>query len=260
MEIITRAPDQDTDRPHLVFIPGAFHGAWCWDEYYLPWFAEQGWQCHGLSLRGHEKDAPKTGMANWSLQDYTADVCDFLDQLPGSAILIGHSMGGVISQMCFAQSDRVAGLVPFASSPLRPALRVIVRMLMKKPVAMLKAQIKKDPDLLRGAMQSFFFSPDLDQATLDNYIEQLTSESQTALDEVFSRSAPVPGENEQRPVLVIAGRDDWSIPLADHQWLASIYKAKLEVCAGSHDIMLDPNWLDAATVIDKWLQKEFGPS
>ena len=30
-------------RPSLLFIHGGFHGAWCWDEYLLPWFAARGW-------------------------------------------------------------------------------------------------------------------------------------------------------------------------------------------------------------------------
>ena len=28
-------------------------GAWCWSDNFLPWFAEQGYDVHAISLRNH---------------------------------------------------------------------------------------------------------------------------------------------------------------------------------------------------------------
>ncbi len=257
-EILTRTPVTKDERPHLVFIHGAFHGAWCWAEHFLPFFAEQGWHSHAISLRGHESHAPRTGMANWSLEDYETDVRRFLTDLGRPVVLIGHSMGGVVAQMCFSHEPSVVGLVPFASSPLRPSPGVVRRMLWQHPIALLWGQLRGNPDIMGRAMRSFFFSEDLDEASLSRYREQLTSESQLALREVFSRDAPEVAADERRPVLVVAGRDDWSIPMADHEWLADLYHGDLKVCSGAHDIMLDPGWQDSADTIRVWLEEKFG--
>jgi hypothetical protein len=42
-----------TDYPPILFLHGAAHGAWCWSEFFLPWFDEQGLECHAISFRGH---------------------------------------------------------------------------------------------------------------------------------------------------------------------------------------------------------------
>ncbi len=39
--------------PPLLFIHGAWHGAWCWDEHFLDFFANNGFHAVALSLRGH---------------------------------------------------------------------------------------------------------------------------------------------------------------------------------------------------------------
>tara|TARA_R110002073_G_scaffold39534_9_gene112752 strand:+ start:3832 stop:4650 length:819 start_codon:yes stop_codon:yes gene_type:complete len=258
LEIITESSPADNGRPHLVFVPGSFHGAWCWQEHYLPYFSQNGWHSHAVSLRDHDSQGPKTGMPDWSLADYTSDVNNFIASLDRQVVLIGHSMGGVIAQMSFVDNARVVGLVPFASSPLRPARSVIFRLLRQHPIAFLGGQLLKRPNLLRKAMESFFFSDSLDAALLRVYQKQLTGESQKALDEVFTRDKPQISTQENRPVLVIAGRNDWSIPIADHKWLAEVYRAELAVCDGAHDIMLDPQWKDSADTLRVWLEHQFG--
>ena len=37
----------------LVFVHGAWHGAWCWDEHFLGHFAAKGYRAIALDLRGY---------------------------------------------------------------------------------------------------------------------------------------------------------------------------------------------------------------
>ena len=39
-------------KPVLVFLHGSFHASWCWAEYYMPFFAERGYECVAFSLQG----------------------------------------------------------------------------------------------------------------------------------------------------------------------------------------------------------------
>ena len=37
----------------LLFVHGAWHAAWCWDEHFLGYFADRGYRAVALSFRGH---------------------------------------------------------------------------------------------------------------------------------------------------------------------------------------------------------------
>ena len=81
IELISRGENADPKRPALLFIHGGFHGAWCWDEHFLPWFAERGWAAHALSLRGHGASAGEDQIEDWSMADYAADVEGVIDRI-----------------------------------------------------------------------------------------------------------------------------------------------------------------------------------
>ena len=49
LEILSRAPGERSRHAPLLFIHGAYLGAWCWDEYFLSWFAQHGFEAHALS-------------------------------------------------------------------------------------------------------------------------------------------------------------------------------------------------------------------
>ena len=42
LEVITRIPKEQKHKTPLLFVHGMWHGAWCWDEFFLPFFEEAG--------------------------------------------------------------------------------------------------------------------------------------------------------------------------------------------------------------------------
>ena len=258
IELISRGTRSDL--PSLLFVHGAYHGASCWDHHFLPWFAERGWHAHALSLRGHGGSHGDAAADAPGLEDYLEDVAGVLRRIPGPVVLIGHSMGGVIAQMARARLSRVVATVLLASSPLRPAPSVLFRLLLARPVAVLRSQLLGDTKAGRRAFTTFFFPPDLDPALRARYVAELSGESARAVREVFSRDLPPRPDLATRPVLVVAGRDDWSIPLHDHRRLAEHFGAPLEISPGAHDLMLDPRWHHSAAVIERWLRTNVRPA
>ncbi|MEP1143841.1 MAG: alpha/beta fold hydrolase [Henriciella sp.] len=257
LELISRTNEARPDRPRLLFVHGGFHGAWCWDEHFLDWFSARGWAAHAVSLRGHGASEGHDQIRQFSMSDYCEDVLSAIDRVGGQVVLIGHSMGGVVSQMCMTKSNTIAGMVLLASSPRRPSLRVALRLLRAHPVSLLLGQALKDPVRLRRAMIPFFLSPKLAPSLRELYHSRLSLESPMAMGELFSRDAPIVSSDDTRPVHVIAGADDWSIPVAEHKTLASAYNATLDICPGWHDLMLDPDWQKSAGSIDRWLIRNF---
>jgi pimeloyl-ACP methyl ester carboxylesterase len=155
--------------------------------------------------------------------------------------------------MARARDPRVAATVLLASSPLRPALSVVLRIFLRHPLALLRSQVLGDMEAGRPAFASYFFSPDLEPSRRARYLRELSGESARAVREVFQREMPPAPDLAARPVLVVAGRDDWSIPMRDHEHLARSFRAPLEVCPGAHDLMLDTAWRASAEAIHGWL-------
>ncbi|MEP6390294.1 MAG: alpha/beta hydrolase [Halioglobus sp.] len=255
MEVVSRHPQETGDhppnRPHLLFIHGACHNAACWEQYYLPWFSSEGWHAHAITLRGHRSD--DEGVLEWSLNDYLDDVNEAIAHINQPVVLIGHSMGGVLAQMAFASNVNVKAIALLASSPTRISLQAAFGMFVRAPKATIIGMLSSDMTKLRVAMETFFFADHLEDALRDKFRSQLVSESRVAVDDVFSREPAKHPKSDDRPVLVIAGTDDWSIPLSEHRKDSETYRTPLILCKGAHDLMLDPDWSDSATTIRNWL-------
>ena len=92
----------------LVMLHG---GAWRWQEYLslIPSLAER-WHTYALDLRGNGRSGWVPG--TYRLQDFVEDNAQFLSQLNGPAVLVGHSLGGVIALMLAARCpERVKALI-----------------------------------------------------------------------------------------------------------------------------------------------------
>ena len=104
LEVVTHEPQAAARSTPLLFVHGAWHGAWCWTEYFLPYFAEQGYRSHAIDLRGHGKSEGANRLRWTGITHYVSDVGQTIDQLGESPVLIGHSMGGLVVQK-YLESD-----------------------------------------------------------------------------------------------------------------------------------------------------------
>ena len=74
LEVIDTGPGSDPATPPLLFVHGAWHGAWCWERYFLGFFADQGYRCVAVSLRGHGNSPAPRRMQFCSMVDLVDDV------------------------------------------------------------------------------------------------------------------------------------------------------------------------------------------
>lgn len=92
----------------FLLIHGAWHGAWCWHKV-LPELRRRGHQALAIDLPGHGVD--RTPVAEVTLDAYAGRIGQALDAIAEPAVLVGHSMGGmVITEAAERFADRVAGL------------------------------------------------------------------------------------------------------------------------------------------------------
>lgn len=108
---------QRAGRPPLLFVHGALTGSWMWSKY-IPHFMAAGWDSYCINLRGHYKSRSvnftRVGFEDY-LEDIQVAIAEIVDESGSPPIVIGFSMGGILSQK-LAESVEIAGLVLIDSS------------------------------------------------------------------------------------------------------------------------------------------------
>ncbi|MEK8129031.1 alpha/beta fold hydrolase [Paenibacillus filicis] len=95
-------------RPPLLFVHGAYTGSWMWSKY-VPHFIRAGWTCYVMNLRSHYKSR-LLDMTKITFDDYLEDIREIIAACGVPPILVGFSMGGILSQK-LAETTLIAGLV-----------------------------------------------------------------------------------------------------------------------------------------------------
>jgi pimeloyl-ACP methyl ester carboxylesterase len=96
----------------IVLVHGAFGGAWCWEPV-IPGLREVGHTVQSFDLPGSGDDS--TPVAEVTLDAYADRVCGILADGP-PAVLVGHSMGGmVITQAAARTPQHVDSLIYVAA-------------------------------------------------------------------------------------------------------------------------------------------------
>lgn len=256
-EVIHRAPEGSPKPTPLLFIHGIYHGAWCWDVHFLPWFAARGWDCYALSLRGHGQSSGTTRGAH--LRGYVQDVLETAASLPAAPILIGHSMGGLLAQHCLEQQPFPA-MIGVTPATTRGAQRFVLSRLIRQPLDVVKGLLTWRLYPLIDTPQkaaALFFHPALSAEEQSALHAQLGDESFWLVFETTLLHRPDARKIRERgvPILFIAAEEDAILRVNEIEQAARAYGGDMQVYPGmSHDKMLDPNWETAASGIAKWLE------
>jgi pimeloyl-ACP methyl ester carboxylesterase len=253
--IVARLPAGAARQHPLLFVHGAWHGAWCWEARFLPFFAEAGYSSYALDLRGHGGDT-RTLRRTTGIDDYVADVDAAIRTLDRAPILIGHSMGGLVVQR-YLEGRRLPGAILMTPVPVSGAWGITRRVARRHPLAFLAAvatlrlrPLVKTPSLAR----SLFFADDMSDDEVAALWSRLGDEAFRAyLDMLLRRAKPT---QVLTPVLVVAAGRDRIMSVAEQRATARAYGAEAVVIEGAaHDLMLDPLWEEAARSILEWLER-----
>src|SRR5262249_49069180 len=122
LEVIDKGHNSAAHPVPLLFVHGGWHAAWCWDEHFLDFFAENGFRAAAVSLRVHGGSTTTQRLRPCSIADYVADVKSAAAQLDVQPVIVGHSMGGFVVQKFLETTHSPAGVL-VASLPPQGALR-----------------------------------------------------------------------------------------------------------------------------------------
>lgn len=256
LEVITKPAFERRTRTPVLFVHGAWHGAWCWDRGFLDFFAERGWDSYALSLRNHGESGD-AGRLRWIRhQAFVADISAVVDRFESPPVLIGHSMGGYLVQK-YMEDNEVAGAVLLGSVPIGGTLGGSLRFARRHPLQFLKLLVTMSlwpvvatPDLVR----EYLLADDTADAAVFEIHEMLQDESFLTYLDMMGLALPKPARTGA-PVMVCAGSDDALFTVREAEKTAVAYGVEAHIFEGlPHDMMLHPDWEDAARPIARWLE------
>jgi pimeloyl-ACP methyl ester carboxylesterase len=250
--LLDRASPRGARKPvPLLFVHGMWGGSWYW-EHYLRAAAEAGWEAWGLNLRGHHGSRPVANLGEVGVADYVQDVLDCLRVL-GEAVLVGHSMGGVIAQRVAEVGGTRAAVFLTSAAP-----RGIL--LLRWPVLWRMARYLRP---IFGSAPFLATRTDADALILN----RLSPERQAG---VYARMVPESGRAARElafgligvderligcPTLVVGAEQDRITPPAVQRRIAAKYAADyLEMAGHGHMLMLEEGWEGPFKEILSWVE------
>ncbi len=84
LEILKALPSAPSAKPPLLFLHGAFSGAWVWAEHVLGFMADRGYAAYALSFRGHGRSEGRGDLDRHGLADYADDVRTAIRSIGGA--------------------------------------------------------------------------------------------------------------------------------------------------------------------------------
>ena len=258
IERITYVPKERKHETPILMAHGMWHGAWCWQTW-QEILAEQGWESVAYSLPGHGRSPIQRGLTSCTLGYYLAFLRDEVKRLPRKPVLMGHSMGGALSQWYLKHvGDDLPAVVlvaPWLSHSSFSDVTVIKNLF---------------TDDLTGMLQMFYqFNANSWVRTPEKAAEKLLSkdaiigpeEFQKKLNGesalvIFQHNPPFwqPAENVSSPMLILAGEKDAVVSLDGLRKSAAHYDAELFVVSGAaHNLMMEKSYRETAFAIDEWL-------
>ena len=255
LEVISRQPAATPRATPLLFVHGASHAAWCWDEHFLPYFAEHGYSASALSLRGHGSSEGQERLRWWRIRDYVADVRQVAESLPAPPVLIGHSMGGFTVQKYLERYNAPAGVL-LASAPVFGMFPLDWRLLTQHPLLFLRVNagmyvlpVLNTPQRARQYLYTAVTPNEIVQRTA----ERMQNESYAALLDMTLFDLPRP-RRVRAPLLVLGGTEDGFFTPRETRITARAYGTEAVLVPHSgHNLMLEPTWQTTADHILTWL-------
>lgn len=255
LEVIDKGAVSAAHPVPLLFVHGAWHGAWCWDEHFLSFFADKGYRAVAVDLRGHGNSPSDKPLRDCSVDDFVADIAAVADDLPTPPVIVGHSMGGLYVQK-YLESHPAPAAVLMASIPPRGNLGSGLRWARRHPWHFIKMLATgkslpyvNTPQLARER----FFSPQTPDDDVVAYAARLQEESVRVGVDCLVLRLPRP-KRVTAPMLVLGGYDDGAHTRDEIRATARAYDTDAEFFPSmGHDMMLEPGWRAVAERIDGWL-------
>lgn len=258
LEILHVPAEKKRHATPILFLHGAYTGAWCWEPF-MTGCAAAGFDCYALSFRGHAGSEGADNLDDFGINDFVDDLKEAVSSLDCAPILVAHSMGGYVAQRFLADGGTAAGVALLASVAPYGVGFSAWYMGVSNPRLLLELNrfqhgFMKAPEL--NTMRDLLFSAEMTDEKMIGFDKKVQHESQSALTEML---VPQPWRlwNLPRlPALVLAAGEDKIIPPADSWATANALGVLPEFISGiGHVMMLDAKCDTVLARLLSWLRE-----
>lgn len=254
LELIVAEPLRVLYPRPLLFVHGAFAGAWVWAEQFLPYLAARGYRAAALSLRGHGASRGHEHIDALGIRDFVDDVAVAVGHLAEEPVLIGHSMGGFVVQK-FLERHAAPAAVLMCSVPPQGLLASTFHVVMESPGLLLELnRLMGGGEINLATMRDALFAHDIADDKVRDYSSRMSMESQRAIWDMTMFNLVWLHAVHRTPLLVLGTEEDRLIPPFLVQSTARAYGVADHIFRGfGHACMLEPGGERIAEAIVAWL-------
>ncbi|WP_137009649.1 alpha/beta hydrolase [Aquitalea aquatilis] len=256
LELIHEAAQgTERDAPPLLFVHGAFCAAWCWQRTFLPWFAQQGFDCWAISLEGHGDSDGQQYLSAISIDDYVRNLDAAVKRIKRTPIMIGHSMGGFVLQQ-YLTSRTLPAAAFLASVPPTGLASSSLRLLTQAPGLLLNLNLYQQGSYnpAESELRDLLLSHDAPEATTALLTQCCQQESQRAVMDMTLVNPLAIRPIQPLPALVLGAAEDMLISPEDVVATAERLDVNAEILPHmGHMMMLDTRWERTAERLLQWL-------
>ena len=251
----------------VLFVTGAFVSNSCWDTW-IDYFESKGYNAYAPPWPNKDASAtelrrrhPDSELGLLTLDEVVKSYADFARSLPEKPIIIGHSMGGLITQLLIQKNLGVVG-VAYHSVPPQGVLSFEFSFLKSliPPLGLFKS--KKKPYLMSFKHWQYTFTNGMPLEEQKAAYEAVTiPESRKAIWGALSKAAKIKFKNPHVPLLFVSGSTDHIMPASLNKKNAKSYKDPNSIVeykefeGRNHFAAGLDTWQEEADFILNWLNK-----
>ena len=247
----------------IVFIHGMFQNPKSWEKW-IAYFSEKGYDCIAPAWPLHEgvpadlRTFPPEGLGDLHLQTIVDEMERVVTSLPEKPIVIGHSVGGLITQL-LTQKGLVEIGVPISS--VAPNAMLAFDWGFMKNSALIANPFKGNEPFytdLESFHESFCNTMSMEE-TAAAFNETATHDSRNVLRDCMGEHGQIDTDMIHAPLLFIGGEEDQIIPYELDQRNAEAYSDEVSIVDfkafpnRGHWICGQSGWEEVADYINEWL-------
>ncbi len=249
----------------LLFVHGMFMNPMSWSSW-VKYFEAEGYRCHTLAWPGHDgeprelRKAPPEVLRTLKLGDVVQKHRELIDGLGEKPFVVGHSVGGLISQILLNEG-RVRAAVALDSAPPQH-IAVISWSFLKTNLPVVNPFAGDAPFQFTVEQFQYAFCNTM---TLDEaravYEAFVVPESRNVARSVAGSDAHIDFKKPHAPLLLIGGELDNIVPWKINEKTFKAYSdasstTEFKLLPGrTHYLCGQPGWEETAGIVRDWLKR-----
>ncbi|AZQ64338.1 alpha/beta hydrolase [Flammeovirga pectinis] len=243
----------------IILVHGALFNAEAWKGNFYEYFSEIGYDTYAISLSGHGENGNKVLLNLYGLEIYTNDVINLITSLEEKPIVIGHSMGGIVTQLV-AQRVSLQAAVLLAAVPPYGILNSMTSSFFSNPISWGKFAASTLFPFWKfintEAPEGIYTTPPSREVQM-HVGRNIQRESIRAMLEMCLKDFAIKPEKVNFPMYHIGFRDDKIIFPEDVEKTAALYNHESKIFENmAHAFMFEPTWENVAKHVEEWLNNQ----